>query len=85
MPDHDTPCEMGKRAYKEGVRLADNPFLAHPLKAANAQKAWAEGWLYQRAHDPSAKDAAMDAIEDDADRDCLSPWRGDESGYGGYW
>lgn len=85
MPNHDTPIqplctsprEMGKRAYKEGIRRGDNPFAADPIK----KEEWAEGWLYQHKHYPSAKDA----MASESDMDCLSPWQGDDSGYGGYW
>jgi len=91
MTDHETPLlkhrnslrEMGEFAYKEGARLADNPFftepfeetapLAHPLTDGEAREAWAEGWLYQRTQYPSAADVAKDAMESDPDMERLSP------------
>lgn len=89
MPNHEShiqqhrtsPREMGKRAYKNGRQLNDNPFPAHSLKDVNARKEWAEGWLYQRTHYPSARDA----MESESDTDCLSPWQGNDSGYDGHW
>jgi hypothetical protein len=35
--------------------------------------------LYQQTHYPTKEDAAAAA----ADLDCIAPWQGDDSGYGG--
>lgn len=74
--NRQTPRELGKQAYRDGLKLADNPF-----PQARPREDWSDGWIYQRTNYPSAKDAA----EVKADLDCMSPWQGDDSGYGGYW
>ena len=70
-----SPRELGKQAYREGLRPDDNPF-----QDGRSRTDWSDGWGYQRTHYPSAKDVAEAA----ADLDCMSPWQGDESGYGAY-
>ena len=72
----DKPREQGKRAYQEGIPLSENPNHDHGRRLE-----WTEGWCYQRKNYPHPKDA-REALQD---MDCLSPWAGDESGYGGYF
>ena len=72
-----SPRDLGKQAYRKGVRLVENPFL---FPASEAGTAWAEGWLHERTYHPLPQDGAASAT----DPDCMSPWTGDDSGYGGY-
>ena len=69
--------DLGRQAYRERVQLVDNPFL---FSAPEVAPVWAQGWLHERAHQPRPEDAATA----DVDPDCISPWMGDDSGYGGY-
>ncbi len=72
-----SPRDLGRRAYRDGVRLVDNPFL---FSAPEAAPDWAQGWLHEQTNHPLPEDAARP----DVDPDCISPWMGDDSGYGGY-
>ena len=49
-----TAREAGRRAFQQGIRLDDNPYL----RVSHEYDLWREGWLDERSH---CADAAISA------------------------
>ena len=72
----ESPWQRGRRDYREGKRLEDNPFAQEPERGK-----WEQGWRLQRCNAPHAGDEP----ERDGGMELLSPWAEDDSGYGGHY
>jgi len=71
---HATPRDQGKQAYRNGLTLRDNPY-----RDPKSSTDWSDGWIYQQVNYPRH----VEAEQAKRDLACLSPWKDDDSGYGG--